>query len=264
MKIALCFFGITRSLKYNIKSIEKKIFDELKREKIDFEIYLHTYKHNNYVNKRTEENCDNVDNEEYNLLNPKYLQIDNQDEIKQSLDLEKYRTHDDPWKTNYNSVDNFILAQYSKLQINNMIQTNKKIYDFIIYLRPDVYYMDTFNTDFLKNVCDNAICCPDFHLYSDLNDRFGITNMKTYLIYGNIFQFLYDYSKKEKLHSETIISSILKENNIDIVTISFHFLRIRIDGSIEKLDKKRFSDKIEKCIEEKTCEKDDKIYIILD
>ena len=76
MKIVLGFFGITRSLKYTIKYIKLNILDILIRNKIDYDIFIHTYKLNSYENIRTGELIDNIDNEEYKLLNAKYIQID--------------------------------------------------------------------------------------------------------------------------------------------------------------------------------------------
>jgi hypothetical protein len=233
MKIALCFFGITRSLKYTHDSIDKNILSVLKRNSIDFDIFLHTYNVCEYVNKRAGEKSDNMDNEEYALLRPRYLQIDNQDEIKSLIGVEKYRSHPDPWNTGYNSVDNFILAQYSKLQIVNMIDRSNNCYDYVIYIRPDMLYINEFQLGFLDKVTDGSICIPNFHLYkNNFNDRFAITNMKTYKIYGNVFTELLDMSKKKSLHSETIIGDVLQNNNIKIIHIPFRFRRVRCDGRV--------------------------------
>ena len=42
-KIAVCFFGLTRSLKHTIDSIKKNIFHPLQKNNINYDIYLHTY-----------------------------------------------------------------------------------------------------------------------------------------------------------------------------------------------------------------------------
>ena len=47
-------------------------------------IYLYTYELNRYHNIRTYEKSNNINNEEYKIINPKYLLIDNQDEIKKN------------------------------------------------------------------------------------------------------------------------------------------------------------------------------------
>ena len=78
MSVAICFFGITRSLKYTIKSINENILQVFQENNIDYDIYLHTYKiTTDYVNYRANEstNVNDIDNEEYRLLNPKYLKI---------------------------------------------------------------------------------------------------------------------------------------------------------------------------------------------
>ena len=183
IKVALSFFGITRSLKYTIDSINKQILNVFKDENIKFDIFLHTYTiKNSYVNKRTKEKKKDVDNEEYKLLNPTYKQIDVQEDIMKQLDLKKYRSHPDPWRTNYNSVNNYILGCYSKKQLVNLIERSKNHYNYVIFIRPDCLYTQKFNTNFLREVNDKTICTPNFHLYGKyrINDRFSICNMNNY------------------------------------------------------------------------------------
>jgi len=242
MKIGLAFFGITRSLKYTIKYIKLNILDILLRNDIDYDIFIHTYKLNTYKNIRTNEFINNIDNEEYKLLNAKYVQIDDQDEIKEKINLPLYRTNADPWETNYNSVDNFILAQYSKSQLVNMIEKTNIEYDYIIFLRPDVLYINKFDINFFKKTTDNSICIPNFHLYNlkndyiKFNDRFCITNMKTYKLYGDIYKYLLDISKIEELHSETILCKLMINYNLNIIYLDFLFLRVRFNGIITEED----------------------------
>jgi len=239
MKIALCFFGITRSLRYTIDSIKDNILEELNKNNIEYDILLHTYFLDSYINYRVNtESIKDMDNDEYKLLKAKYVQIDNQDKIKKEINMEQYRTHKDPWHTKYNSVDNFILAQYSKLQIVKMIEKSENSYDYIIYLRPDVLYLYKFNIDFLNRIKDNIICIPKDSLFGKyrFNDRFAITNKETYKIYGNVFNDLLEISKNQPLHSETILGERLYNNNIKIDYIRIKFRRIRANGETEKTD----------------------------
>ena len=79
IKVALSFFGITRSLKYTIDSINKQILNVFKDENIKFDIFLHTYTiKNSYVNKRTKEKK----KDPMYFINPKI--------IKKSEKLSKY------------------------------------------------------------------------------------------------------------------------------------------------------------------------------
>ena len=46
MKIAIGFFGITRSLKYTINSINSNIFHVLELNNIDYDVYIQFYAFN--------------------------------------------------------------------------------------------------------------------------------------------------------------------------------------------------------------------------
>ena len=141
-KVAIGFFGITRSLKYTIDSIKTNIFDVLTENNIDYDIFMHTYFLKSYENKRAGEKTNKIDNEEYKLLSPKYLKIDDQDDIIKKLNLTSYRTFSDPWKTKYQSVNFFILGAYSKYMLTNMIEKvhYEDNYDYILFVRPDCVY----------------------------------------------------------------------------------------------------------------------------
>lgn len=244
MKVALSFFGLTRSLRYTIESIENNILKELNKNNIEYDIFLHTFFLETYTNTRVKqinrftESIEDMDQNEYKLLKPKYLQIDKQDEIKKEINMEQYRTHKDPWNSKYNSVDNFILGQYSKLQIVKMIEKSDNSYDYIIYLRPDVLYLNKFDIKYLKKIKDDCICIPEHNRYGKylFNDRFAITNQNTYKIYGNGFNDLLDISKIQPLHSETVLGERLCNNNIKFAKIPIKFQRIRANGEIDKLD----------------------------
>lgn len=239
MKVALAFWGITRSLKYTIGSINTNVLDVLKKNKIEYDIFMHTYKLNNYINKRTNEISNNVDNEEYNLLNPNFVEIHDQDNIKETLNLKKYRTHGDPWNTNYNSLDNFILAQYSKSKVVKMIKDTNTNYDYIIFLRPDVKYIKPLNLKIFKSVNNNTIAIPDKQLYGifRFNDRFCICNRNTYQKYGDVFNLLLQISKRVPLHSETVLGRLMiKKYRLKIVRFRIEFARVRTNGVIVTKD----------------------------
>ena len=232
MRIALGFWGITRSLKYTIQSIKQHIIEPMQKQNIEIIIYMHTYSvKSTYNNIRTNELHIQLDNDEYKLLNPHYIQIDDQDEIKKQINIHQYRTHPDPWNTNYNSVDNFICAMYSKQQLVNMIMTSNHKFDYVMFLRPDVLYKNPINTALFNHVRNHTICVPNFALYYQFNDRFAITNMITYKIYGAIFNDLLEYSKHCSLHSEQCQSRILQRTPMRLVYIPVFFNRVRFNGN---------------------------------
>ena len=82
MRVALCFWGLTRSLKYTIDSIQSNVLDVLKKNGIQYTIFIHTYNINgSYTNRRSKEYNILLNNDECKLLNPDYIKIDDQDII---------------------------------------------------------------------------------------------------------------------------------------------------------------------------------------
>ena len=241
MKVALAFWGLTRSLKYTIGSINEKILNILKTNNIEYKIFMHTWTINSvYNNTYAKEANIHLDNEEYKLLNPDYFETHDQDDFKKNIKLNAFRTHKDPWKTKYETVDNFICAMFSKSRCTQLISKSNEKFDYVIFLRPDCMYLTIFNISFFKLVNNNTICIPNFALYHNFNDRFCITNMNTYQLYGNIFTKLFNYSKKHPLHSETFHYNIIKQHKtknkkkINIKLINFRFRRVRANGNIIK------------------------------
>jgi hypothetical protein len=234
MKIALAFWGLTRSLKYTISSIKKYIFEPLQDH--DVTVFVHTFSvEGSYNNPRAREKGLTLNNEEYKLLGHSISQVESQKSVKEQLDLKQYKTKRDPWNTKYATVENFICAMYSKKQLVTLIQTSGKHFDYIIFLRPDVKYLCPIDTSLFQNANASTICVPNFHLYSHFNDRFCIATYENGLVYGNLFSHMLEYSKQHPLHSETFqYNCLTKLYNLKIHYVPFYFNRVRADGRVEK------------------------------
>jgi hypothetical protein len=121
---------------------------------------------------------------------------------------------------------------FSKSRCTKLIENSNETFDYVIFLRPDCLYQTNLDISFLKIVNNNTICIPNFGLYEGkFNDRFCITNMATYQLYGDVFSKLFMYSKKYQLHSETFHYNIIKYDKINIKLINFQFKRVRANGS---------------------------------
>lgn len=229
-KIALCFYGLCRSTNYTIESINKYIFDALKGLKFEYDIYLHTYKVTTpYTNIRNSEENIMLDNNLYKLINPSIYKIDDQDEIKKTIDFTKYRLKGDPWLNDFKSLDNLILGLYSLNQVTQLWKISNNTYDYIIYLRPDVKFLSPLKLSFFLDLNNKTIALPDFHEYP-LNDRFAIGTPNIMTLYGERYLHAYDYSLINELHAETYLKYILEKDEVNIIKIDFEFERIRANG----------------------------------
>jgi len=232
MKIALCFWGITRSLKYTIDSIKHHILNPLKDADIEYVIFVHTFKfQSEYNNPRAKEFNVTLDFDEHTLLNPDFLQIDDQDEFKFQHSIEKYRFLPDPWESDYVCMDNFICAMHSKKQLGAMVKQSNISFDYVMYLRPDVRFYTSIEKRYFNITNESNICIPNFHLFPKLNDRFCIITASNLEQYSLMFNDMYEYSRVFPLHSERfqhyVMTRIL---HWKIRYIPVHFNRVRADG----------------------------------
>ena len=236
MKVAVCFWGLTRSLKYTCDSIDKHIFDVFKINNVEYSIFMHTYTvHEKYNNPRAGERDITLNNEEYECINPHYVLLDNQEKVKSSINFLQYRTHSDPWQNNYVTMDNFILAMYSKKRLLELFQEHDDgSYTHFLMIRPDVKYLNNLDINWLTKIKDDEIYVPDFGIFGGhggFNDRMALMcNKRIFVIYNSVFDRMLEYSKKASLHSESINRFNMNINKIRTVFISFYFNRVRANG----------------------------------
>tara|TARA_B110000261_G_scaffold133797_1_gene150740 strand:- start:90 stop:755 length:666 start_codon:yes stop_codon:yes gene_type:complete len=166
---AVCFFGLTRSVKYTLPSIEKNIYQVLKENNINYEVYLHTYDLRKLNLKRSNENVD-LDTEEWKLLKPNYYKIDSQEEFDKSYDYEFIKKYGDYWKTNFQNTFNLIRQFNSLKQLQKLI--NKK-YDYYIILRPDLLYIDKLDINLINKYIDNKTIIITPGLRKTMSNQFA-------------------------------------------------------------------------------------------
>ena len=205
---------------------------------INYDIYLHTYTVNSiYNNSRADEKNITLDNNLYKLINPSIYKIDNQDDIKKTIDFNKYKKKGDPWNNNFTSFNNLILGLYSLNQVTQLWKNSNVTYDYVMYIRPDVLFLQPLDISYFNKIKGNNIILPNFHEYP-INDRFAIGSPNVMLHYGERYNHAHNYSLSNKLHAEEYLNYILLLNSIKIIKINFKFIRIRADGKINNGDEK--------------------------
>lgn len=80
-RVALCFFGLTRSLNHTLPSIQENMIGKLKEEGYEVDVFLHTYNDVTHLtNGRTGED-DDLDTEQWHMLEPYDYSLTSQDEF---------------------------------------------------------------------------------------------------------------------------------------------------------------------------------------
>ena len=245
-KIGICFFGLTRSLKYTLPSIQKNVFNVLTSHNMDYDVYLHTYDLKGLTNKRSGEiNCP-LDTEEWKLLNPVEHKITNQDEFDKSFNWNMLFKHGDIWKDGYNSIKNAI-RQLNSLKIVTSLWINKPKYDYYIYIRPDLYYVNEIDiNDIVEHIqLKNIIVIPYWGNYrGGFNDRIAYGSYEVMKIYGNRIDYIpsiYTQNRvKKPYHSERYLTIIIRNHQIFIRYCKLKAIRIRANGKYDEKDSSMF------------------------
>jgi len=231
--VAVCYWGLTRSTKKIYKSHEDKLFNVLKNNNIDFEIFMHTWRTNE--NLIWENKCDiPIDYEEYKLLSTNYYQIDNQDDFLNSInfsdyfDQDLYDKHggDTPHEWRPKLIRNHLCALESQKRVTDMLLNNDKKYDYVIYIRPDVMIQNDFKIDYLSE--EKEISIPNDNHNEGLNDRFAIVSYNDCHKYGKRIDEIIDFRKNNgRIVSEKYVKFIINKYFKKINLIDFIFEIVR-------------------------------------
>jgi hypothetical protein len=234
-KVAILFYGLTRTLEKTIDSIKKNIFEPLSENSIDYDIFIHTYKiYGRYYNIYTHENTNDYNNEDViKLLNPKYFIFDNQETIINSINFNDYYKKLGDWTgmtpelTKY-LIRNMCLALYSKKQITLLFDQYINEYDYAILIRPDSLFYNKIDINYFNELNNNNIIVPESDWFTGCNDRFsiGLPNVISYQ--GKLFDDLKKYSEEKSITSERYLFDKLNEKEIFIIKKNINFGLYRI------------------------------------
>lgn len=250
--IAIVFNGLIRSLKFTHENLKSHVFKPITDAGWTYDIYCHNFTlDTEYTNKRNNETATWLDPDEYKLLGAKYYITDNQTHIAETVNLPAYRTKGNPWPRSrtYQTLNNYILAQWSKAKITRLLEQNidtgQESYDQVWFIRSDVLFgkpIDPIKCLAKINshpaTADNNTCIiPDFHHFNGYNDRLFIAKLPLAIKYGTYFDQLLELSKTHKLHSETINKLLLEKYKAHVITDpDIIFQRVRTNGEIDKRD----------------------------
>lgn len=216
-KVAVLFFGLTRSLRSIRDNIQQNLLDPLLEQGMTYDLFMHTFALNqSYDNPWSNEHVTRYDNTAYQSLNPKYVVIENQDRVESQLRIPRYFTQLGDWagcattpEMKQLLVRNMVLALHSKRQVTQLFAAHQHEYDYVIITRPDQQYLSRFHPQhcFRQLVSSQHVVIPAEHGYHGLNDRFcvALARSDTILQYGRAFDYLLAYSQHKSIVSEVFL-----------------------------------------------------------
>jgi hypothetical protein len=241
LRVAVCFFGLTRSLQFTINSIRDNVLDVLLASGAKYTIYLHTHNVQMVNNPRSREVNVSLDPSLYRLLRPDQAVVDEPIDWSQPKNealLTTFLQHGDPWneKGEHTSLKNVVNQLTSLRNLTAMWSAKFDDYDAVIYLRSDVWFFNRLNMSQLREAASitthPAIWTPQFHPYGGLNDRFAFGNPAAMTLYGNRLDHAERFTQRSTLHAETFLQYAMKEGKVTCATTNIVFSRIRADGLV--------------------------------
>jgi len=235
-KVAVCYWGLTRSTKKVYQSHYENIFNILQANNIVYHVFIHSWETNN--NLIWEEKSDKpIDYEEYKLLKPSYYVLDNQTDFLSSInfsnyfDKKLYDTYGDTEQTEWRPllIQNHLCALESLKRVTAMVMNSKdnSCYDKIMYVRPDVNITSPIDISWL-NMNKGEICIADFDHCEGYNDRFAIMNMDDCQKYSNRIDNIIEYRRTiGRIVSEKYLKYTIDRQFTTVHFIPFYFQIIR-------------------------------------
>lgn len=244
MHIAICVWGLLRSLSYTISDFQQHILVPLINGGHTFDIIMHTYRFSGeYGNVRNGERHIKLNFSEWKLLQPNYVYVENQDSFDNRVNMEMFMTKGDPWKNRFVSFKNHVRAMNSLMHTilvvekmnNQYLEThNRSYFDRVMFVRPDVLFLSDVPYYLLQHFPPRTLFVPDFlracnsekdnplqaeqallpnALYNDItpctqcefNDRFAMGDVISATVYGKKMFSALLYSTKYLLHAERYV-----------------------------------------------------------
>ena len=194
-RIAVCFFGITRSLAYTIESIRSNVLEPA-HEHGQVRVFAHLFSQASIDNPRSGE-CGPLNVDEFRLLKADQVELEEPGLCLDSMDYKRHLLKPDPWEDGYRSLSNFLHQLHSLDRVHCLASEWKP--DVYVFVRPDLRYLDSLGVFIRQALCAKAptIFYPNWQHHGGMNDRFAlISGESAAQVYSNRKQFVWDFAEQ--------------------------------------------------------------------
>jgi hypothetical protein len=240
VKVAICYFGLTRSTRYVYQSHIANLFDVLRKNNVDFDTFMHTWKTKYNIIWETIYK-EQIDYDEYKLLKPTHYQIDDQDIFTRAVDSNFHlyynrqvmeeigEGYQGEWRPML--IRNHLCALESQRRVFKMVTETGNNYDAVIFIRPDVCLKNEFDVSFVLNLGEKDIVVADYEHGEGFNDKFCIGHPKTFDKYANRIDEIAEFRRTHsRIVSEKYVKFIIQKYDYNVRFINFYFNIVRPDG----------------------------------
>ena len=237
MKIAICFFGITRNLKdHTLGSIEQHLFAPVAELDPAYRKFGHFNRVPRLSNPRSGEADIPINPDDSKFLNCDISAHTDQSWLDNHLDYEQIQKYGDNWKDDFASLKNLMRQLYSLNRVTEILLQAGRQFDLVIFSRADLRFQSRVA---IPPIRPRTLYTPWFAKGGGLNDRFALGDFETMTIYGRRYSLMRQYCEEtgKPLHAERFLywhGRRHRLRNADLMAIEF--CRVRADGRVAPSD----------------------------
>jgi hypothetical protein len=230
--VAVCFFGITRSLTRTVPSIQTNVLGPATAMHQGAKTYGHFFQQAFIDNPRSDESG-KMSLEEHQLLDFDKLDLEAPDACLDLRDFEGLKSFGSPWKDNFKSLRNLIHQLHSLNKVTEMALADGA--ELVLFARPDLTYHDSL-ADALRRANRQGrplVQLPWWQPFGGLNDRFAVARGQGAIrAYGQRVKQLPAFCEAHgPAHAESLLQFALDRAQVPVRTIGARASRTRIDGT---------------------------------
>ncbi len=231
-KIAVCFFGITRSLAHTLPELKANVIEPA-QEAGDARLFAHLFLQRRIDNPRSGEQGQ-LNPEEYRLLNVPEPELEEPGACLAAHGIEELKPYGDSWDDGFRSLGNLVH------QLHSLERVTAQALDWgaevAVFARPDLRYHDS-----LKRVIRAGIRAPGplvqlprWQPHEGMNDRFAVvTGRQAISAYGGRIGEALNFCRDSgrPLNGERLVKYVIEKNGFPVRPFAARASRVRADGS---------------------------------
>lgn len=235
--VAVCYFGITRSLRHTIDSIQDNILAPIAEQTGQApRQYAHFFQQAQIDNPRTGE-TGQLDTEEHRLLDLEQLELETPDTCLELWDHAGLKAHGDAWGDGQAPLRNLVHQLHSLDRVTDMaLQGGAQT---VVFIRPDLLYHDSLAPALKQALSASGprVWLPWWQAWFGMNDRFAICRGRSAIeTYGRRIRQAHAFCEvtKSPMHAERLVEHVLSEAGIPVTKIGTRASRVRAGGEMAK------------------------------
>lgn len=253
-RVAVCFYGLNRSLRHTIESVRALLYAPLREACVEVDTFFHTWSVEQLEDASAVMAVRKVTRlggaaEELALLRGLSLArhaISDQDAFDRSIaaNLTDYANVDSRYVgVNFRNM----LRQLESLRIVTELwgaeasarraSADDEFYTSVLYLRPDLRLLDRFDVPQLLGLSRSELLTPYWHQWSGINDRIAGGAPGVARAFGTRIELLSAYARVTFVRSESFVKWVmLTSHRVKLVLLATRAVRVRASGAVADND----------------------------